>query len=150
MDGAFDDRSEFRRWQTEIRLKISKPGATMRIFSQVLMIFSFLSLSGVSAHDHNYDYQICEHIFANGSRLLVIELPDESRVVNKILTDMGALNQRPGQYGSAHFLEHLMFKGTPTLGSRDWEREEELHRQIETAEDALTEALNKSQNDIRE
>jgi predicted Zn-dependent peptidase len=63
---------------------------------------------------------------------------------------MGALNETPGQYGAAHFLEHLMFKGTPTLGSRDWEREQALHERIEAAEDALEEERNRARNDLRE
>ncbi|MGI9203555.1 MAG: M16 family metallopeptidase [Woeseiaceae bacterium] len=122
----------------------------MRSFSQILIVLSFLVLSTVYAQADDYDYDIRDHVFDNGMRLLVIERPEESRVVSKIFTDMGALNETPGQLGSAHFLEHLMFKGTPTLGSRDWEREQDLHRQIEAAEDALIEALNKSRNEIRE
>jgi len=109
-----------------------------------------LCLSVANAQEYQYELPIKEHIFDNGLRLLVVERPRESRVVSKIFTDMGALNETPGQFGSAHFLEHLMFKGTPSLGSRDWQREAELHSQIETAEDALTEALNKSRNDMRE
>jgi predicted Zn-dependent peptidase len=97
-----------------------------------------------------YDIPIQEHVFDNGLRLLVIERPGETRVVNKIFTDMGALNETPGEYGAAHFLEHLMFKGTETLGSLDWERERNLHEQIRAAEDALTEELNRARNDLRE
>ncbi len=98
----------------------------------------------------NYDLPIREHVFENGLRLLVIERPGERRVVSKIFTDMGALNETPGQFGAAHFLEHLMFKGTPTLGSTDWEREKALHEQIRAAEDALIEELNRSRNDLRQ
>jgi len=67
----------------------------------------------------------------------VIERPGEDRVVSEIFTYMGALNETPGEFGAAHFLEHLMFKGTPTLGSLDWEREKVFHEQIRAAEDAL-------------
>lgn len=122
----------------------------MQILCRITVVCLAMCLSSVVAQEVKYDLPIKEHVFDNGLRLLVIERPSESRVVSKIFTDMGALNETPGQYGSAHFLEHLMFKGTPTLGSRDWEREQELHRQIEAAEDALIEALNKSRNDIRE
>lgn len=125
-------------------------GACVKILKKFLVIFLISGLSPVTAQDYDYDYQIQEQVLDNGLRLLVIERPGESRVVSKIFTDMGALNETPGQFGSAHFLEHLMFKGTPTLGSRDWEREQALHGQIEAAEDALIEALNKSRNDIRE
>jgi predicted Zn-dependent peptidase len=71
-------------------------------------------------------------------------------VTGKIFTDMGALNEKPGEFGAAHFLEHVMFKGTPTLGSLDWEREKEIHAQIRAAEDALIEELNRSRNILRE
>jgi predicted Zn-dependent peptidase len=85
-----------------------------------------VALLGSPAMAQNYDLPIREHVFDNGLRLLVIERPGEHRVVSKIFTDMGAINETPGQFGAAHFLEHLMFKGTPTLGSTDWEREKAL------------------------
>jgi len=103
-----------------------------------------------TAAAQNYNLPIQEHVYDNGLRLLVLERPGEVRVVSKIFTDMGALNEKPGEYGAAHFLEHLMFKGTPTLGSLDWEREKDLHEQIRAAEDALTEELNRARNDLRE
>jgi predicted Zn-dependent peptidase len=109
-----------------------------------------VALLGSPAIAQHYDLPIQEHIFENGLRLLVIERPGEHRVVSKIFTDMGALNETPGQFGAAHFLEHLMFKGTPTLGSRDWEREKALHEQIRVAEDALIEELNRSRNELRQ
>lgn len=120
----------------------------MRILSQWLCVAALLG--STLANGEDYDLGIREHRFDNGLRLLVIERPGEHRVVSKIFTDMGALNETPGQFGSAHFLEHLMFKGTPTLGSRDWDREKELHEQIQVAEDALTEELNRARNDLQE
>ena len=104
----------------------------------------------LSANAQRYDLPILEHVFDNGLRLLVIERPDDHRVVSKIFTDMGALHETPGEYGAAHFLEHLMFKGTPTLGSRDWEREKVIHDRIREAEAALIEELNRARNDMRE
>jgi predicted Zn-dependent peptidase len=120
----------------------------MRIFRNLSILAVAFLVSTATAQD--YDLPILEHVYANGLRLLVIERPGEQRVVNKIFTDMGALNETPGQFGAAHFLEHLMFKGTTTLGSLDWEREKELHEQIRSAEDALIEELNRSRNDLRQ
>jgi len=120
----------------------------MRIFKNLSILAVAFFASTATAQ--NYHLPILEHVYENGLRLLVIERPGEQRVVSKIFTDMGALNETPGQFGAAHFLEHLMFKGTTTLGSLDWEREKELHEQIRAAEDALTEELNRSRNDLRE
>jgi predicted Zn-dependent peptidase len=112
------------------------------------IVLGIFSVNLASAAE--FELPIKEHVFDNGLRLLVIERPGESRVVSKIFTDMGALNETPGQYGAAHFLEHLMFKGTPTLGSRDWQREEDLHEQIQIAEDALEDERNRARNNLRE
>ena len=116
-----------------------------------LVVMAVIALAGAAtANESGYELPIREHVFDNGLRLLVIERPEDSRVVAKIFTDMGALNETPGQFGAAHFLEHLMFKGTPTLGSRDWERERELHERIREAEDALEEERNRARNELRE
>ena len=120
----------------------------MRIIRNLPALAAVFVFSAAGAQ--RYELPVLEHVFENGLRLLVIERPGEHRVVAKIFTDMGALNETPGQYGAAHFLEHLMFKGTPSLGSLDWEREEALHEQIRAAEDALIEELNRSRNDLRE
>ena len=104
----------------------------------------------LSASAQRYDLPIQEHVFDNGLRLLVVERPNDHRVVSKIFTDMGAIHETPGEFGAAHFLEHVMFKGTPTLGSLDWERESVIHERIRDAEDALIEELNRARNDMRE
>ena len=122
----------------------------MRNLGTALLCSSLLLAADAFSADSNYSLPIQEHVFDNDLTLLVIERPGDSRVVSKIFTDMGALNETPGQYGAAHFLEHLMFKGTPTLGSLDWERERELHEQIQAAEDALEEEKNRARNDLRE
>jgi predicted Zn-dependent peptidase len=120
----------------------------MRTIRNLPILAVAFFISTASAQD--YKLPILEHVYENGLRLLVIERPGESRVVSKIFTDMGALNETPGQFGAAHFLEHLMFKGTPTLGALDWEREKKLHEQIRAAEDAFINELNRSRNDLRQ
>ena len=117
----------------------------------VRIVFCLTLVTPLSAQQtSSYRLPIREHIFPNGLRLLVLELPGDHRVAAKIFTDMGALNEIPGQLGAAHFLEHLMFKGTPTLGTTNWEGEAPLHAVIATTEAALIEEMNRSRNVIRE
>ncbi|MGY8985350.1 MAG: M16 family metallopeptidase [Sphingomonadales bacterium] len=120
--------------------------------SAITKLFVGLCLIGTNAQaqDYKYDLPIKEHIFENGLRLLVIERPGDKRVASKIWTDMGALNEIPGEYGSAHYLEHLMFKGTQTLGADDWEKEKPLIDEINDTEKLLIAELNRSRNAIRE
>ncbi len=93
---------------------------------------------------------IREHVFANGLRLLVLERPGDARVECKIFTRFGALIEEPGELGAAHFLEHLMFKGTHTLGTTDWARERPLRERQDQTERLLIEELNRARNDLRE
>ena len=130
--------------------KITFGSVPIRLLKYILCGTLILSATAALSDERTFELPIREHVFENGLRLLVIERPRETRVVGKIFTDMGALNETPGQYGSAHFLEHLMFKGTPTLGSRDWPREKEIHERIQRAEDALEEELNRARNALRE
>ena len=70
--------------------------------------------------------EIVEASLDNGLRILVLEDHSQPRVACKILTRFGAVVEEPGRFGSAHFLEHLMFKGTATIGTHDWEAEEPI------------------------
>ena len=91
-----------------------------------------------------------EHVFENGLRLLVVERPGDPRVACKIFTDFGAIVEVPGQLGAAHFLEHLMFKGTRTLGTYDWASEEPLRRRIRDLDGQLDAERNHARNALRE
>lgn len=97
-----------------------------------------------------FDLPIQEHVYPNGLRLLVLERRDDLRVAAKIFTDMGGLNEVPGELGAAHYLEHLMFKGTRTLGTTDWDAEAPLVERINTTEAKLIAELNRARNDIQE
>lgn len=105
---------------------------------------------GLHAQTPAYDLPIREHVFANGLRLLVLERPGDPRVACKIFTDMGGLLETPGQGGAAHFLEHIMFKGTHTLGTTDWEAERPFNERIDATEGAIIVELNRARNDLQE
>src|SRR5437879_12265304 len=52
----------------------------------------------------------------NGLRVLVLEDHRNPIVTVQTWYRVGSRNEVPGRTGLAHFLEHLMFKGTPTHG----------------------------------
>jgi len=86
----------------------------------------------------------------NGLRILVIEDRSQPRVACKILTHFGAFVEEPGRLGSAHFLEHLLFKGTATIGTHDWENEEPLLDEILELERELLAERNRSRRELRQ
>ncbi len=53
----------------------------------------------------------------NGLQVVTVENARAPIVVHTLWYKVGAADEPPGKSGVAHFLEHLMFKGTPTVPS---------------------------------
>ncbi len=56
----------------------------------------------------------------NGMEVVVLEDHRASVVVHMVWYRVGAADEPPGKSGIAHFLEHLMFKGTETRAAREF------------------------------
>jgi predicted Zn-dependent peptidase len=69
---------------------------------------------------------VVEHTLANGMKLLLVERHDEPSVAGGWVAHVGSANERPGITGIAHLFEHMMFKGTPTIGTKDARRDLEI------------------------
>lgn len=69
------------------------------------------------------DIQVLEHTLANGMRLLVVPRPAVPTVSFVVEYRVGGADEEPGRTGIAHFVEHMLFKGTTTVGTRDPEFE---------------------------
>ncbi|MCI0548696.1 MAG: insulinase family protein [Candidatus Rokubacteria bacterium] len=59
---------------------------------------------------------VVEDTLPNGLRVLVLEDHRSPVVTVQVWYRVGSRNELPGATGLAHFLEHMMFKGTPTHG----------------------------------
>jgi predicted Zn-dependent peptidase len=89
---------------------------------------------------------VVEKKLANGMRLLMVERHDEPSVSGGWVAHVGSSNERPGITGTAHLFEHMMFKGTPTIGTKDYQKdlqiitEQEKVREEMRAEEAVLRA----------
>src|SRR5258707_1239043 len=70
---------------------------------------------------------VTEATLDNGLRVLIQEDPRNPIVAVQIFYRVGSRNELPGATGLAHFLEHMMFKGTPTRGRGEISRLIELN-----------------------
>lgn len=58
----------------------------------------------------------------NGLRVLLLEDHRSPVAAFQVWYRVGSRNEARGRTGLAHFLEHMMFKGTPTYGPREFSR----------------------------
>src|SRR5215467_3425588 len=66
---------------------------------------------------------VVEKQLSKGMRLLMVERHDEPSVAGGWVAHVGSSNERPGMTGTAHLFEHMMFKGTPTIGTKDYSKD---------------------------
>ncbi len=72
------------------------------------------------------EVEVQEHILDNGMRLLLVPREGDPNISCGWVARVGSVNERPGVTGVAHLFEHMMFKGTHTLGTKDIDRDLEL------------------------
>ncbi len=107
---------------------------TARLFSLavlLLLLFPSLILS------QGLGERVQRFTLGNGLRLLTLERKLSPTISIYIRYRAGAVDEADGKTGTAHLLEHMMFKGTQTIGTRDYLREEKIIRRIEKIGEAL-------------
>src|SRR5688572_31206921 len=63
-----------------------------------------------------------EFVLDNGLKVLLLEDHKSPAVTFQVWYRVGARNEKDGKSGLAHFLEHMMFKGTPHTGPEEYSR----------------------------
>lgn len=67
----------------------------------------------------------------NGIKVLMMERHQSPTLALYIRFRVGAVDENLGQTGTAHLLEHMLFKGTKTLGTRNYAEEEKILTRME-------------------
>src|SRR5512136_1663274 len=66
------------------------------------------------------------HKLDNGLKILFLEDHDIPNVALYTFFRVGSRNERPGLTGVSHFIEHMMFNGTPSVGPGEFDRRMEF------------------------
>ncbi len=92
-------------------------------------------------------FQVMEYTLGNGMKLFLSVNPFEPRIFTNIAVRAGSKQDPAETTGLAHYMEHMLFKGTSRIGALDWDREKvlldrisdlyEQHRRAETEEERL-------------
>lgn len=101
----------------------------IRIVPMVWLLVCLLSTAQAPAQ--TLADKVQEHRFDNGLTLLMVERHNAPTVAAYITFRVGGVDETSDRRGVAHLLEHLLFKGTQTLGTVDYAREKPLLEKIE-------------------
>lgn len=81
----------------------------------------------------------------NGLVVLVVERHNAPVFSSYIVTGVGSANEKPGTIGAAHLLEHMLFKGTKTIGTNNYAAEQDLMDK----QDSLWNRIDRARRDSR-
>jgi predicted Zn-dependent peptidase len=87
--------------------------------------------------------RVTEHRLSNGLQLLMVERHETPIVSCMIAYKVGGVNERTGITGVAHLYEHMAFKGTRTLGTKNYRKEAVILQKMDRAWGELREEQEK-------
>lgn len=99
-----------------------------RLQRSVMLLFLSLALLSVPGFllgqgFQKFEKQVTRHTLKNGLRVLILKRSDVPTVSFVTWADVGSANEVKGITGLAHLFEHMAFKGTTTIGTKDFEAE---------------------------
>ena len=104
------------------------------LLSALLLVGSIAFLSAQSREG------LTEYKLENGLTVLLWEDHDAPDVTGYVVVRAGAVDE-PGEYtGLAHYLEHMLFKGTQRIGALDWDAEKPIYDSIIALYDQYSDA----------
>lgn len=93
----------------------------------ILTLFLTMGLTAIFALSRE---GLSEYKLDNGLTVLLWEDHDQPDVTGYVVVRAGAVDE-PSEYtGLAHYLEHMLFKGTQRIGALDWEKEKPMYDSI--------------------
>ena len=92
---------------------------------RILFILVFTALYTVAGAQGLNSFKL-----PNGLTVFVWEDEHAAEVAGMLLVNVGSKDEPEEYTGLAHYLEHVMFKGTDKIGALNWEKEKPLYEQI--------------------
>jgi predicted Zn-dependent peptidase len=96
---------------------------TSFLFVVVLAALSVLVIAQASAVAQTLEEKVKEFDLKNGMKWLVVERHEAPVAFCAIGFNVGAANEWPNITGISHLCEHMMFKGTQTIGTKNYKKE---------------------------
>ncbi len=103
-------------------------------------IFAALFAFSAAAHTQNladYEKIVTEHTMANGMHFIIMEDHTAPAVSFVIHVNTGSVDEKYGETGISHLIEHLAFNGTRKIGTRNWREEKKVFEAMDRVYEEL-------------
>ncbi len=114
-----------------------------RLFARALLGLFAGVLAASAQKVEDLEKRITEFDLPNGLHFIVLERHTAPVFAGLSYVNAGAANDPAGKAGIAHMFEHMAFKGTPSIGSKNYAAEKAALDALEKTYDALEEERRK-------
>ncbi|MGA9750214.1 MAG: pitrilysin family protein [Acidobacteriota bacterium] len=87
------------------------------------LLAAALALPATAQGFKDLENKVVEKTLPNGLKVLILPRPEAPVVSFVTYADVGGVNENQNATGLAHVFEHMAFKGTTTIGTRDYAKE---------------------------
>jgi len=114
------------------------------VISLRVTLVSLLTAACLPSQDlKEFAKRVTEFTLGNGLHFTVVERHEAPVVSFHTVVNTGSANDPTGETGLAHMFEHMAFKGTESIGTRNWPAEKQALQDVEEIYDHLEAERNK-------
>src|SRR3954469_4103876 len=99
------------------------------LISFVLTLSAYLPAQDLAS----FEKRVTVRTLKNGLTVLLMRREEAPVFSFQLSIDAGSAQDPKGLSGLAHMFEHMAFKGTPTIGTKNWAQEKVLLEKLEKA-----------------
>lgn len=109
-------------------MKLRKTIYTLGLLALLVLPFQ---QAGYAQSLDDFEEKVTEFTLDNGLTFIVVERPVAPVASMVSFVDVGGADEPVGHTGIAHIFEHMAFKGTNTIGTTDWKKEQDVLKKID-------------------
>lgn len=95
------------------------------------LLYSSLSFAEENLNFRDLERKVELFELTNGLKVIFLKRDVAPVFSSYLWVKVGGVDEVPGRTGVSHFLEHMAFKGTKTIGTKDYSKEEPLLKRLE-------------------
>jgi len=103
-------------------------------YLELVLFLAIIAIFNLSLQAQTFEAiknQVKVHTLKNGMKFIVLERHEAPVVSFHVYADVGSANESYGITGISHLLEHMAFKGSKVIGTKDYEAEAKVLEELD-------------------
>src|SRR3954465_14373556 len=117
----------------EMRSPRPKPVLALLLLAAAAAAAIFTAPPAAAQDLKDFEARTTVHVLPNGWTFILVRRPEAPVFSFETLVDVGSAQEVSGITGLAHMFEHMAFKGTQDIGTRDYPAEKKAIEALEAA-----------------